>query len=161
MASVVRDFTIEAPHSTEQPFVSGAQQYIPSGVRRIGAFPIEQSRYPYPSDAPPKYAVAIIDSGVNVSHPDLNVVGGINLASYSSPPPDPNNFEDNHGHPKYRIVSRVTSTIRLLTIQITGLRLTLRRPGTASSRRISMGVIPRVQGPVWRLRTLQALFCVT
>lgn len=39
--------------------------------------------------------VAVIDTGINKTHPDLNVAGGRNFATFFSPS---NNYEDGHGH---------------------------------------------------------------
>src|SRR5829696_1780870 len=39
--------------------------------------------------------VAVIDTGINKTHPDLNVAGGRNFATFSSPN---NKYEDGHGH---------------------------------------------------------------
>jgi subtilisin len=39
--------------------------------------------------------VAVIDTGINRTHPDLNVAGGRNFATFFSPS---NNFEDGNGH---------------------------------------------------------------
>jgi subtilisin len=42
--------------------------------------------------------VAVIDTGINKTHPDLNVVGGRNFASWSLPKDGNTKYEDGHGH---------------------------------------------------------------
>jgi len=65
-----------------------AESY-PWGVKRIGADIV----HGYNKGAPVK--VAILDSGIDVDHPDLNIAGGINFHSHvEEQPPDPNNWDD-------------------------------------------------------------------
>ena len=66
-----------------------AEETYPWGVTRIGADIV----HGYNKGAAVK--VAILDSGIDVDHPDLNVAGGINFHSHvAGQPPDPNNYDD-------------------------------------------------------------------
>ena len=65
--------------------VSG--DHLPSGVIRVGG----GFRSPKGSGWPP--SVAIVDTGIDTSNPDLNVVGGINCATSDS-----DDWNDTHGH---------------------------------------------------------------
>ena len=61
--------------------------HLPSGVIRVGG----GFRVPRGSGWPP--SVAIVDTGIDASNPDLNVVGGINCATKGS-----DEWNDTHGH---------------------------------------------------------------
>ncbi len=67
-------------------------QSTPTGVRRIGG-----TRNPIAaidgSDQRVDADVAIVDTGIDASHPDLNVVGGYNCSSSN-----PNGWQDDNGH---------------------------------------------------------------
>lgn len=56
-------------------------QVTPSGISRIGG----------PVAGPVNADIAILDTGVDTSHPDLNVVGGVNFATGKS-------YKDGNGH---------------------------------------------------------------
>ena len=76
---VTRDRELNA--SVRVPLTAG--EGIPTGVSRIGAV---QSGASF---EPSSVAVAVIDTGVNLSHPDLNVSAGANCTG-SGPPNDQN-----------------------------------------------------------------------
>ena len=59
-----------------------SDQTIPTGVERING-----------PGAPVAVGVAVIDTGIDVDHPDLNVVGGYNCA-----PGPASKYNDGHGH---------------------------------------------------------------
>jgi subtilisin len=65
------------------PLVTGAQT-VPAGIRRIGAANTTTA-------APAAdVSVAILDTGVQLDHPDLNVVAGVNCVTPGEPPSDVN-----------------------------------------------------------------------
>jgi subtilisin len=73
----------------DQP-VEAIAQTLPTGINRIqGDVSSAQSGNGSGSLSAP--AVAVIDTGIDTNHPDLNVAGGVNCSSGPS-------FEDGHGH---------------------------------------------------------------
>jgi subtilisin len=74
------------PDSTAVAF----EDTLPTGVNRIDA-----ESNPTPQINGTDATVAVIDTGINSTHPDLNVAGGRNFATFFSPS---NNYEDGHGH---------------------------------------------------------------
>ena len=80
-------------------------------MSRIGASPKVNPDGSVFSKADPKAAVAIVDTGIS-SHPDLNVVGGVNCAADplggllsgllggggASQPDEGGDYNDSHGH---------------------------------------------------------------
>jgi subtilisin family serine protease len=73
---------------------------MPTGVNRIDAESSTTAKIDGidgidGSDQRVNANVAVIDTGINKTHPDLNVKGGRNFATFFSPS---NNFEDGHGH---------------------------------------------------------------
>jgi subtilisin len=81
------------PDSTAVAFV----QTMPTGVNRIdGDARSSTSKARIDGiDDRVDANVAVIDTGINSTHPDLNVAGGRNFATFFSPN---NNYEDGHGH---------------------------------------------------------------
>ena len=69
-------------------------QTMPTGVNRIDA-ELSPTAKIDGTDQKVDANVAVIDTGINKTHPDLNVAGGRNFATFSSPT---NNFEDGNGH---------------------------------------------------------------
>ena len=78
VAFVGVDGTVEATDAL-QP---GEQ--VPTGISRIGA--ATQST----AQGPASVGVAVIDTGIDLTHPDLNAVAGKNCVSSTSPPQDDN-----------------------------------------------------------------------
>ena len=78
------------PDSTAVAF----EQTIPTGVKRIDA-ELSPTAQINGIDDRVNANVAVIDTGINNTHPDLNVAGGRNFATFFSPN---NNYEDGHGH---------------------------------------------------------------
>jgi subtilisin family serine protease len=78
-----------------------AAQTSPTGVRRIGATTSDTARIDGVDDGMP-VGVAVIDTGIMTSHPDLNVVGGVNFVSSSNTSNcslgSTTNYADNNGH---------------------------------------------------------------
>ena len=71
------------------PPASYAGEVYPWGITRIGADIV----HGYNKGTAVK--VAILDSGIDVDHPDLNIAGGINFHTHvAGQPPDPNNYDD-------------------------------------------------------------------
>jgi subtilisin family serine protease len=75
-------------------------QTVPTGVNRIDGKSSSTAKIAdidgsNGSDQRVNANVAVIDTGINKTHPDLNVVGGRNFATFFSPS---NNYEDGHGH---------------------------------------------------------------
>lgn len=70
----------------------GAQpaQSVPSGIARIGALASPTARIDG-VDGRVNVDVAVIDTGIDTSHPDLNVVGGVNFSTGKS-------YADGNGH---------------------------------------------------------------
>ena len=71
-------------------------QQVPTGVRRIGADLNSIADIDGFNDAPVNVDIAILDSGIDSSHPDLNVAGGVNCISRS--PCIDEFYEDDYGH---------------------------------------------------------------
>jgi subtilisin len=69
--------------------VSATAQTIPTGINRIDA---EQSTK-FSADNTAGPAVAVIDTGIDSSHPELNVRGGTNCSTGR-----PGNYQDGNGH---------------------------------------------------------------
>ncbi len=62
---------------------AASAQVIPNGVMRIGAVQNSQTKIDGIADPFP-LRIAVLDSGVNLTHPDLNVVAGINFTGLGS-----------------------------------------------------------------------------
>jgi subtilisin family serine protease len=77
-----------AGRPSSPPPPPAAAQVVPDGVKRIGGAAIGGSGANYQN-----VNVAVIDSGIDGSHPDLNVVGGRNFTSTK-----PQNWQDENGH---------------------------------------------------------------
>ena len=77
-------------------------QTIPTGVKRIGI--ARDAGAQLNATGPVDVDIAIIDSGIDADHPDLNVVGGQRFYTVSSGPPrdrgtqTDSNFDDDNGH---------------------------------------------------------------
>jgi subtilisin family serine protease len=74
---------------SEDREVRTAQQSLPTGVNRIDAD--QSSTKAGDGSGSVDVAVAIIDTGIDIDHPDLNVVGGRNCSTGRS-------FDDGNGH---------------------------------------------------------------
>ncbi|HWP61998.1 MAG TPA: S8 family serine peptidase [Candidatus Binatia bacterium] len=81
VAAVVPDERIE---------ISG---FVPTGVRRVKAPASSVADIDATDDARVDADIAIVDTGIDPSHPDLNVVGGYNCSTS-----DPTAWYDEHGH---------------------------------------------------------------
>ncbi len=58
------------------PFtVLGGDQTVPNGVQRVGAAPTSNTDRSYDT-----VNVAIVDTGIDTTHPDLNVAGGVDCS---------------------------------------------------------------------------------
>jgi subtilisin family serine protease len=97
---------IQNPHvlSIEKDIqVTAFTQEVPTGVQRIFA---EQTLALDGSDLRVNADVAVLDTGLDRQHPDLNVVGGANCLAYSGGPPwarsyfcdDTQDGDDDHYH---------------------------------------------------------------
>ncbi|MCL4191686.1 MAG: S8 family serine peptidase [Thermoguttaceae bacterium] len=75
------------------------QQTVPTGVNRIDAEPALRPNIDLSS-----IDIAIIDTGIDTDHPELNVAGGIHYYSVTSGPPKSRgsfadgNYDDDNGH---------------------------------------------------------------
>lgn len=75
------------------------QQTVPTGVNRIDAEPALRPNIDLSS-----IDIAIIDTGIDTDHPELNVAGGIHYYSVTSGPPKSrvsfpdDNYDDDNGH---------------------------------------------------------------
>jgi subtilisin family serine protease len=69
--------------------VAATAQTVPTGINRIDAE--LSTRYAADNSGAP--AVAVIDTGIDASHPELNVKGGVNCSNGR-----PGNFQDGNGH---------------------------------------------------------------
>jgi len=70
----------------EDGVVYALDQQLPWGVDRINAELV------HPNNKGAGVKVAIIDTGINPDHPDLNVQGGVSCVSYTT------SYNDDHGH---------------------------------------------------------------
>ena len=70
----------------EDGFVQALDQQLPWGIDRINAESV------HPSNKGNGVKVAIIDTGIDISHPDLNVQGGISCVSHTT------SWDDDNGH---------------------------------------------------------------
>lgn len=68
-----------------------SKQQVPTGVSRIGGLHSPTAAIDG-VDTRVIGDVALLDTGIQLDHPDLNVVGGVNCSA------DPGGFGDNHGH---------------------------------------------------------------
>lgn len=77
-----------------QSVSNNGKQVVPWGVARTGApeNPLWQDAANHPIDI----GIAVIDTGVDKDHPDLNVAGGFNCSSTNAK--DENDFHDGYGH---------------------------------------------------------------
>jgi hypothetical protein len=76
-------------------------QLMPTGVRRVAADRSGPARIDGVDDGfLSSYNVAVVDTGVDVDHPDLNVVGGVRLSDggYANCNNGTNDFDDTVGH---------------------------------------------------------------
>jgi subtilisin family serine protease len=72
--------------------VSNPAWHVPAGVRRVGARSAQVAAFTHRSTRI-NADVAILDTGVDRNHPDLNVVGGYNCTTRNE-----NKWDDTHGH---------------------------------------------------------------
>ncbi|MEK6223046.1 MAG: S8 family serine peptidase, partial [Chloroflexota bacterium] len=80
------------PDPTEEPTPDpGGSQVIPTGVLRINAN--LSSTLAGNGSGSVNVDVAVLDTGVDIDHPDLNVVGGFNCTGGQS-----SKYNDGHGH---------------------------------------------------------------
>ena len=75
--------------------VSLDAQLLPTGVDRVDAEQSPTADIDGRDDAPVDADIAILDTGVDLEHPDLNVVGGINCVA---PEPHLGRYDDLQGH---------------------------------------------------------------
>ncbi|MFU8796769.1 MAG: S8 family serine peptidase, partial [Dehalococcoidia bacterium] len=77
-------------------------QTVPWGIDRV----FGDESYPFPTWSASEglsIGVAVLDTGISTSHPDLNVVGGRRFYTVTTGPPqsrlrEDGNYEDLHGH---------------------------------------------------------------
>jgi subtilisin len=101
LTSVQRSALAQDPDVTAivpDEIVTIAGQLVPTGVSRVGGRSSTIARIngaDGPDGSPERVDadVAIVDTGVDPSHPDLNVAGGINCSTS-----DPNAWYDSNGH---------------------------------------------------------------
>jgi subtilisin len=79
------------PGTSVVPVFSPAGQSLPTGIERIGGARSITADIDKRDDVRIKEDIAIIDSGIQTDHPDLNVVGGVDCTG-SGP------FDDGYGH---------------------------------------------------------------
>jgi subtilisin len=94
VASVTPDVAVtlsDGPRAAEY-VVSLADPKVPAGIRRIGANQSDIANI-NGKDGRVDVDVAVIDTGIEASHPDLNVVGGYNCTSSNR-----DNWNDGNGH---------------------------------------------------------------
>jgi subtilisin family serine protease len=89
IAFLSRDRTVHAVGATS-PLATGDS--VPSGVRRMGAFTTTTAGGVTTTNVAQAAttAVAVIDTGIDLSHPDLNAAAGKNCVNTSNPPVDDN-----------------------------------------------------------------------
>lgn len=94
--------------------VDPTDEVIPWGVDRIDA----DLAWQYSTGK--KVRVAVIDTGIDMDHPDLqaNIHGGINTIAPSPQYPDPDNFDDDHGHGTFvaGIIAAVDNNIGVIGV---------------------------------------------
>ena len=112
---------------------------VPHGIDRVDA-DLNPTAKIDTSDERVGVTVAIIDTGIHLSHGDLNVQGGIDLCTIDSPPVD-NGGEDVHGHGTH-----CAGTVGALD---DGYNF-----GVSGYRQGVMGVAPGV--PLWAVRVCDA-----
>ena len=94
VAAVVPDqaMSLAAPTASARPGGKGQRaQVVPTGVQRIGGL-VSPTAAINGRDERVDADVAIVDTGIDVDHPDLNVVGGVNCVLLAS------GYDDGHGH---------------------------------------------------------------
>ena len=91
MAVSIDDGSVGSEASVMRNVVRPAWQ-VPAGVRRVGARSNAVQSFTNRSERV-NADVAILDTGVDRNHPDLNVVGGYNCTSSNR-----NRWDDNNGH---------------------------------------------------------------
>jgi subtilisin family serine protease len=107
---------VNPPAVTSAPSPSSqlTSQVIPWGVDRIDA----DLAWSYSTGEGVK--VGIIDTGIDRDHPDLvaNIKGGFNTIAPMPPYPDPNDFDDDHGHGTHcaGIIGAVDNTIGVVGV---------------------------------------------
>ena len=89
-ARLAADPSVAAIVPDERIEISG---FVPTGVRRVKAPASPVADIDALDDARVDADIAIVDTGIDPSHPDLDVVGGINCSSS-----DPTAWFDEHGH---------------------------------------------------------------
>lgn len=104
--AVVADTTHQA--AGVEPLTAG--ETVPPGTRRVGASTTTSVHLPA------THPVAVLDSGIDLAHPDLNVAGGTNCVKPGTPPADDNG----HG----------TNVAGIIAARNNGTRVTGVAPGT-------------------------------
>ncbi|HEX6292645.1 MAG TPA: S8 family peptidase [Herpetosiphonaceae bacterium] len=90
VASITQDEIVSLPVQTMAKPGGGSQaQSIPTGILRIGGN--LSSTLSGNGSGSVNVDVAVIDTGIQINHPDLNVVGGKNCQTGNS-------YDDGHGH---------------------------------------------------------------